>query len=1271
MATTAKVAPPLLPNGVITAPPNGVVGGNRKKQKRRAKQAAKVATQPPSTPGQPADLDYEEDALGYGEDDYAYSDADGDEEPYADQYLPPHPNDKQHHHHHDHGFDMPPPPIGKRSRKKKKGSAGHSAYDPSLLPPLPNPPHPHHRPHSHPHPTSNALRSMHHKGMHHHDDIWNTSTAQERQNIKEFWLSLSEEERKSLLKIEKEAVLRKMKQQQKHSCSCTVCGRKRTAIEEELEVLYEGYYEELEQYAHHDTPPLPSVSGLMPDPLQHHRPHPLAAPPPRPQHRTSALHEHLDEDGFSDEEEEEDDEEEYSDEDEEGYSDEEVMPEPPRAGVPDFFNFGQNLTVKGILTPWLEKLQQGLKGKADNLLTVADDLLKNDGRKFIEMMEQLAERRMQRESEAEYAAQNPRHPEGYPPDPGYNHEDSMAANEQYDDDEASYDSQEDYDDDMDDESETVSSREWQMSCAILTRKQGGLTEEQRMQEGRRMFQIFAARMFEQRVLNAYREKVSAERQAKLLEELEGEDQRRAEKEAKKARDAQKKKEKKKQQQQAKAEEKARKDAEKAEEEAKLREAEEKRSEEQRRRKEEQRKKKEEEKRKLEEEKAKKDADKTRRLQEEAIRREQAEQKARDLRALEKAKKLEQQKARETQEQEAREAKERKAQEEKDRKEREAKDRADEESKRRERTVQKPAQQPQQLHQITKRPSQIGMVAVPGMYAKQTPSGISSPHLPVATPALPKAATPAKARQPSQQGSHASSPKQANSHPSSAPSKTSSPGNGPGPQHPQHQYQATQPKTIMQKPSNQHVGPHHHMQTASPLHQHPMQPPPGMQQHHPSFAGMTPMGFPFQGPQPPMMHGNMGHRGPMPMYPQQHGLAMGMPNRMPYNPNMNGMPPPGMMQPQVRGMSFGFDAGGPPGFNRGHPLNQNSMIHHQMQQQPDGETPRAELPAHSRQPSGSEKDRFDINTAQPIARPAPIQRPSSVKPLADERKGSNTDLDDLSKHLGSSALLADDDEPLPTPAENRRHSGMQNVGRNAPPVGLGNFTGFGSVPGSGFGGPGSNWNSPSLPFGPGSAGLGQQNWAAIPPPGMNSWTQNQSSFAANGGFGSLGSVMQPHRPTGTSLNRPLTIRLAVCQACKQLSAGGDSEANDDYHPLSVLLRQIEGNRPMLDSPPTLREIEEICETEGDTQNGGGELYIRRSSGAADSANINGSSSESFAVKWEPDAATTADASRGAQGLGEIGSPMPAKLSPAFGAPGRGRQQQGFQSLGAVGTSTPGF
>ena len=57
--------------------------------------------------------------------------------------------------------------------------------------------------------------------------IWSTSTTEERERIKEFWLGLGEEERRNLVKIEKDTVLRKMKEQQKHSCSCAVCGRKR------------------------------------------------------------------------------------------------------------------------------------------------------------------------------------------------------------------------------------------------------------------------------------------------------------------------------------------------------------------------------------------------------------------------------------------------------------------------------------------------------------------------------------------------------------------------------------------------------------------------------------------------------------------------------------------------------------------------------------------------------------------------------------------------------------------------------------------------------------------------------------------------------------------------------------------------------------------------------------------------------------------------------------------------------------------------------------
>ena len=72
-------------------------------------------------------------------------------------------------------------------------------------------------------PTSNASA-----GKANANKIWSTSTTEERERIKDFWLWLGEQERRNLVKIEKDTVLRKMKEQQKHSCSCAVCGRKRS-----------------------------------------------------------------------------------------------------------------------------------------------------------------------------------------------------------------------------------------------------------------------------------------------------------------------------------------------------------------------------------------------------------------------------------------------------------------------------------------------------------------------------------------------------------------------------------------------------------------------------------------------------------------------------------------------------------------------------------------------------------------------------------------------------------------------------------------------------------------------------------------------------------------------------------------------------------------------------------------------------------------------------------------------------------------------------------
>lgn len=60
-------------------------------------------------------------------------------------------------------------------------------------------------------------------------DIWsnNLNRTEERKLIHQFWLELSEDERKSLILIEKEAVINKIKDQQKNTCNCSICGKTR------------------------------------------------------------------------------------------------------------------------------------------------------------------------------------------------------------------------------------------------------------------------------------------------------------------------------------------------------------------------------------------------------------------------------------------------------------------------------------------------------------------------------------------------------------------------------------------------------------------------------------------------------------------------------------------------------------------------------------------------------------------------------------------------------------------------------------------------------------------------------------------------------------------------------------------------------------------------------------------------------------------------------------------------------------------------------------
>ena len=137
-----------------------------------------------------------------------------------------------------------PPPSSRAAGKKPMAYTPAPAQDPpppsrraAAKAPISSHAYGHNHSHHHPSPPSSNASAPHKprppaagQQQPKNNKIWSTSTTEERERIKEFWLGLGEDERRNLVKIEKEAVLKKMKEQQKHSCSCAVCGRKRYVV---------------------------------------------------------------------------------------------------------------------------------------------------------------------------------------------------------------------------------------------------------------------------------------------------------------------------------------------------------------------------------------------------------------------------------------------------------------------------------------------------------------------------------------------------------------------------------------------------------------------------------------------------------------------------------------------------------------------------------------------------------------------------------------------------------------------------------------------------------------------------------------------------------------------------------------------------------------------------------------------------------------------------------------------------------------------------------
>jgi hypothetical protein len=1111
--TTAKASGPPLEDSNPDNDPAPTV--NRKKQKRRQKAALKAAQQAANghTNNVASSGAGTGSTSGRGPADHEEVESDDEHEYILASELTG-PNTNGH---------PPSDSKSKKNRKKKKkgGNADPASPVPETL---------------ESEPQSNLSQGP---GMS-RDKIWSTSNQEERERIKAFWLGLGEDERKSLVKVEKDAVLKKMKEQQKHTCSCTVCGRKRNAIEEELEGLYDAYYLELEQFANQgEGPPmLPSARDFALRPPRGLPSSYANRPPSR-----GRIVEHVGDDEDEDELEEVYSEDEVEDDD---YSDDEPPEEYQNSherDVADFLTFGNSLQVKG--TQLLDSLLRRY-GNMDlgGILTVADDLLKNDGKRFIEMMEQLAERRMAREEDArEHFSRGYGHPNGSYSNP-HNH--PPPEEDEYDEDE---DEEDDFDDSQDEEYEeeevysnpSVIPSQSHTECCC----QDQMTEEQRMEEGRRMFQIFAARMFEQRVLSAYKEKVAKERQQRLLEELEAEDRESELKKAKKAKDAQKKKDRAAQKKQALAEEKARKEAEKAAADAARLEAERQRVAEQKARAEEKRKLKEAQKKADEEARLRKEAERQRRAQE----RSEQDRKARE--AKEKEKKL-----REEQRQREKEEKEREAQERKDKQERDKRDKearaakaqkdaqaareAKEKLKEEKAAAQKAASHPSQPIQIPKRGSQHP-VPIPAALPQQpsNPASYASPKIPVATPVMSKAPTPIRPRTLSQQDSAAQS------------ATASSTSQNPSPHS----------MTPIMSPGL--IGQRHG--SASTQHSHSVSPTNGQ----PRLPGQSPFQIPPMGMHPPPgLH--------------HHPAPPGFPNRMSqdgFSAFRHGpgamMPPPGMNGPAGRGFPLPI----PPGFS------QPGVDQFDI----NGFPIPTDIPpsTHHRQSS------FQFDTpptpAQPIGRPAPIGRPGSIN-----LGRSSDDKEDETAHLGSRALL-EDDEPLEV-------EGIMGV-RNQPPGPRPDYTTSPFLP--------SAFPLAPNPWGP--PGVGGH---PLPPPGLNNPVWGAPSAPPGFGMSPVPAINSLRTSSHPSFPQ---LRAMLCQACQELAGSGDQEG---YIDLSILKSRIEAL-----SGDNISEavLVNLCDTEGNPNNGGGTLVIRQNSGGF-----------SHTVRWEPDLNDGFYRAVGAPG--EIGSPV---------------------------------
>ena len=176
-----------------------------------------------------------------------------------------------------------------------------------------------------------------------------------------------------------------------------------------------------------------------------------------------------------------------------------------------------------------------------------------------------------------------------------------------------------------------------------------------------------------------------------------------------------------------------------------------------------------------------------------------------------------------------------------------------------------------------------------------------------------------------------------------------------------------------------------------------------------------------------------------------------------------------------------------------------------------------------------------------------------------------------------------------------------------------------------GGNGNGWGAPPMPFG------------APPMSGPPSRSNGQGHQWPPSAFGSLNHNRQ-------NASRAVTIRHLICQACNKLSANPPAASKNGFHGAEDLLRQIMMMKPANEGQISLREMLDICDTEGNSQNGGGSFTVAHEQ------------TGEF-IRFEAGRNTSVSTRSGVPG--DIGSPIPGGAMPVFGG-----ARQPFQPPGSI-------